>query len=368
VRIHKEISGDLRATHPSVSVRGVGENDWSAPRHDSEPLVFNGPLVADETLLSYVKSYSGGDQLSMVTQLDGWSAPALALHGANLAAASGARQFNFVGHSRGAVAGIMAAWFLYAYGSDQVRQIPVHIFAIDPVPGTGEWYSILTQLPPNVVHYVGVYAWDQCVQPADKPFSALVPRPNGLMMGTDNHIKLTDYWWWPWDRWKALADDSQKQDPLKPANSPQPTSYELFACRGRHSTGAGNATANGAYDPNNVSDEVKSVPQLVYRMARAYLTQWGVQFPVKSAVDKSAIALRKDVNLNHRLFDAMGGGATRTSVLPDRRYVRRVSSIYGRNPFNTYFMDDVVGDPPYTMAYPVSEDRKDAGWVKWKFL
>jgi hypothetical protein len=368
VRIHWEIAGDLRATRPSVTVRGVGENDWAVPRNDSEPLVFNGPLSADDTLLSYVRSYSGGDQFSKVTQLDGWSAPALALHGANLAAASGARQFNFVGHSRGAVAGIMAAWFLYAYGSKEVRETPVRIFAIDPVPGTGVWYSILTQLPPNVAHYVGVYSWDQCVQPRDAPFQALVPRPNGLMMGTDNHIELTYYWWWPWDRWKYLADDSQKQDPLQPANVRQPTGYELFACRGRHSTIAGNATADGAYDPKNVSADVKPAPQLIYRMARAYLTQWGVQFPNRSAVEPSAMTLRRDINRNHRHFDAMGGGATRTSVLPDRPYVRRVSSIYGRNPFNTYFMDDVVGDPPYTMAYPVTNERRNAGWVKWRFL
>jgi hypothetical protein len=40
----------------------------------------------------------------------------------------------------------------------------------------------------------------------------------------------------------------------------------------------------------------------------------------------------------------------------------------GPNPYNTYFMDDVVGDPPYTMAYPVTNERKDAGWVRWTFL
>ncbi|MCP5249977.1 MAG: hypothetical protein H6942_15825 [Candidatus Accumulibacter sp.] len=368
VRLHKEISGDLRATRPSVTVRGVGENDWSIPRHDSEPLVFKAPLKADKTLLSYIKSYSGGDQLSKATQLDGWSAPALALHGANLAAASGARQFNFFGHSRGAVEAIMAAWFLYAYGSDSIRQIPVNIFAIDPVPGTGEWYGILTQLPPNVMNYVGVYSWDQCVMPADKPFSALVPRPNGRMIGTNNDIKLTYYRFWPWNRWKYLADESQKKDPLKPAKDPQPQGYELFACRGRHSTVAGNATANAEYDPTNVSADVESVPKLVYRMARAYLTKWGVEFPRNGAVDTSALDLRIDINLNHRLFDIMGGGATRTSILADRPYVRRVSSIYGKNPFNTYFMDDVAGDPPYTMAYPVTNERKNAGWVKWKFL
>src|SRR5690349_12772315 len=42
VRIHKEISGILKAEDPSLFcsaiVRGPGENDWSQPRNDSEPL------------------------------------------------------------------------------------------------------------------------------------------------------------------------------------------------------------------------------------------------------------------------------------------------------------------------------------------
>jgi len=48
--------------------------------------------------------------------------------------------------------------------------------------------------------------------------------------------------------------------------------------------------------------------------------------------------------------------------------VRRVSSIYGINPANSYYMDNVVGNPPYSMAYPVTNERTDAGWVKWTFL
>src|SRR4051812_45216919 len=145
VRLHKEIAGDLRATTPSVTVRGVGENDWSQPRNTSEALVLNGPLKAPSDLLSDAREYSGGDQRSTVSGASGWDAAALALHGGNLAAASGAPACNFIGHSRGAVECIMAAWFLYAYGR---REIPVSILAIDPVPGLGNWYGILTQLPP----------------------------------------------------------------------------------------------------------------------------------------------------------------------------------------------------------------------------
>lgn len=366
VRIHTEISGDLRATTPSVSVRGVGENDW-ANDDVSEPLVLDGPLLVDESLTSYCAKYSGGNQYSKVDQADGFPLPALALHAANLAARSGARTINLVGHSRGAVSAIMAAWFLYAYGSPEVRRIPVNIFAIDPVPGPGRWYSIITQLAPNVARYVGVYAWDMCL-PLDKPFQAVVPRPNGRMTGEENDVEIPAYPYWPWNRWKHLAYESQKRDPLAPGHGPQPLDYELFACRGRHGTVAGNATSDGAYDPAKVSDEVKPVPELVYRMARGYLTQWGVTFPRASAVVDTGLALRRRLNTDHRLFDAMGGGATRTSMLAGRPYVRRVSSIMGPNPYNTYYMDDVVGDPPYTMAYPVTNERSNAGWVRWTFL
>ncbi|MGD1848265.1 MAG: hypothetical protein ACFB10_22965 [Salibacteraceae bacterium] len=368
VRIHKEISGNLKDTSPSVAVRGVGENDWASPRKSSEKLKFSGPLHADSTLLSYVKGYSGGNQYSKTDQLTGWPAPALALHGANMAADSGAKQYNFIGHSRGAVEGIMAAWFLYAYGPKDVKDIPVNIFAIDPVPGSGEWYSILTQLPPNVKHFVGVYSWDHSLMPADRPFSAVVPRPNGRMIGKSNSIKLTDYWYWPWNKWKYLADDSQQRDPLKPGNHAQPKDYELWACRGRHSTVSGNATSNAEYNPKDVSDNVAPVPELVYKMARAYLTKWGTTFEKSSAVKETTMELRQHIHTFHREFDAMGGGATRNSILPDRPYVRRVSSIYGINPNNYYFMDDVVGDPPYLLSYPVTKDRKNTGWVNWKFL
>ena len=369
VRIQMEISGSLQATTPSVSIRGVGENDWAVPRNNSEPLIFSGPLTPDSTLLDYVKNYSGGDQYGTIRQIDGFSMPALALHAANLAAASGKQQYNFIGHSRGAVEAIMAAWFIYAYGSPSVKNIPINIFAIDPVPGPGDWYSILTQLPPNVVNYVGVYAWDMSVQASvDKGFMALVPRPNGLMTGKNNNPTLTDYWYWPWNKWKYLADDIQLTDPLQPGNYAQPVGYKLYAIRGRHSTLAGNATADGNYDASKVSDDVKPVPELIYKMARAYLTQWGTVFPQESAVQDRVLDLRQHINTFHMEFDAMGGGETRNSVLPLRPYVRRISSIYGVNPSNSYYMDNAAGDPPYNMAYPVTKDRTDTGWVNWTML
>jgi hypothetical protein len=289
------------------------------------------------------------------------------LHGANLAANSGAPQYNFIGHSRGAAECIMAAWFLYAYGHSRFRNIPVNIFAIDPVPGKGEWYGILTQLPPNVANYVGVYAWDQVGEALDAGFMALVPRPNGQMTGQLNKGELGAQ---IGNTWKTLADDCQRTDPLAPNNNnlPQPQGYELYACRGRHGTVAGNTTGDGKYDPVKVSTSVAPVPKLVYKVARGYLTKWGTTISYRCAVEESAIQLRRKIHTDHAKFDAMGGGATRTSSLPNRPYVRRVSSISGSLPWNSYYLEDVVGDPPYKLAYPVTTERKDAGWVKWEFL
>ena len=362
VRIHKEITGDLKAITPSVIVRGVGENDWAVPRKESDPLILNGPLNVPKSLQSYVKNYSGGDQKSKRNELSGADAPALALHGANLAAASGMQIYNFIGHSRGAVEAIMAAWFIYSYGSDDVKHIPINIFAIDPVPGTGEWWGIFTHLPPNVANYVGVYAWDMCVQPKDKPFMGLVPRPNCRMTGKPNKaIKQPN-------KWKNIPDNYVLTDPLKPGTDPQPTNYELYACRGRHSTVAGNYTADGYYDTATVSEIVVPVPYLIYKMARGYLTEWGTTFQTTSAIQQRVLALRKSINTFHRDFDTMGGGETRTSILPLRPYVRRLSSTSGVNPTNCDYMDEVVSNPPYKMAYPVTSERAGAGWVKWKFL
>lgn len=365
VRIHREISGDLHATTPSVTIRGVGQNDWTG-NDIGETLISAGPLNAPPSLLRYIDSYLSGNQNSMMVQVNGWSAPALALHAANVCAASGKKQYNFIGHSRGAVEAIMAAWFLYAYGSDDVKNIPVNIFAIDPVPGVGEWYGIFTQLPPNVVNYVGIYSWDMCYQPNDAPFMPVVPRPNGLMSGKDNKPAIYQSWWK--NEWKYIADTTTLTDPLMASSDRQPSGYELYACRGRHSTLAGNYTAKAVYEADDTSQNTLPVPELIYKMARAYLTRWGTTFAVASAVQGRVLALRQAININHRDFDLMGGGETRTSALALRPYVRRVSSISGMNPYDSYYFDNVAGNPPYKMAYPVTSERQDAGWVNWKFL
>lgn len=350
VRIHNEISGDLFSSASSIVVRGVGNNDWAQLRSFCEPLTVDGPLKVPDDLLHEARKYASVDnQHSNIDAVHAWSATALALHGANLAAGSGAQRFNFIGHSRGAVESIMAAWFLYAYGP---REIPVNIFAIDPVPGPGNWYGILTQLPPNVENYVGVYAWDHL----DKWFTALVPRPNGPMTGSADAVRLGK-------SWDTLADHYQLRDPLEAdTHTAQPERYKLYACRGRHGTVAGNTTADGQYDPARLSRHVAPVPKLVYKMARAYLAEWGTRFPAGSEVGERVEALRRQIHTDHTEFDAMGGGAIRT------HRGRLVSASSGRAFWKTSYFEDVVGDPPYTLSYPVTPERTGAGWVDWTFL
>ena len=358
VRIHQDISGDLKAKNPSVTVRGVGENDWAEQSNASDPLNLTGPLKLEGDLADLAGSYTNGkDCRSMAAQATGWQAVLLALHGANLAAASGADEYNFIGHSRGAVEAIKAAWFLAAYGPP--RMVKVNLFAIDPVPGTGEWYGILTTLPPNVHNYVGIYAWDH----VDSRFDALVPRPPA--QGTVVSKKS----------WKTLnvgltspIDPLEMSDRARPQLAPD--NYKLYACRGKHGTVAGNITSDGQYSPTNTSENVATVPRLVYRIARAYLAEWGTRFAVGSRVTESARQLRKRIHTDHMEFDAMGGGASRTSRLPGPRSMRKVSSSGGLNgtPLTGQYLEDVGGDPPYTLIYPCTTGRTGAGLVKWTFL
>lgn len=361
VRIHRDISDTLRDATSSVTVRGVGENDWYNQMSSSDALC-GSPLSVPGDLRQYVQTYSTGNQRTISSQMTGWAAAALALHGANLAARSKAEQYNFLGHSRGAVEAIMAAWFLYAYGGKAYRNIPINIFAIDPVPGTGEWYGILTQLPPNVANYVGVYAWDHL----DEGFCALVPRPNARMTMQRAHLDIETRALG--GTWKTLADNRQLDDPLASSAARQPLGYQLYACRGRHGTVAGNTTSDGQYDPSNVSADVAAAPRMVYKLARAYLTQWGTTFRTRCRVRENAKELRNKIHTAHAHFDAMAGGETRTSRRMGRPYVRRVSSISGRLGWNRYYLEDVVGTPPYRMAYPCTIEQSGGGWVKWKFL
>ncbi|QSQ15792.1 Tat pathway signal protein [Myxococcus landrumensis] len=362
VRLHKEISGEIQDTKLSATVRGVGENDWHHQMDACSPLDSSLPGAPGE-LRSYARTYSEGNQRSMVGQISGWADAALALHAASLAVASGAEQYNFIGHSRGAVESLMAAWFIHAYGGKACANIPINIFAIDPVPGTGVWYGTQTQLAPNVANYVGVYAWDHL----DTGFSAVIPRPNARMTQHAPHA-LVESTRGLGSSWMTLADHRQLDDPLARSELAQPVNYKLYACRGRHGTVAGNSTSDGLYVASKVSPDVAAVPKLVYKMARAYLTQWDTTFQTRSRVRENVKSLRRRIHTAHTHFDTMANGEARTSRTVLRPSVRRVSSIHGRGSTERYYFEDVVGTPPLSLAFPCTIEQAGGGWVNWTFL
>jgi hypothetical protein len=103
-------------------------------------------------------------------------------------------------------------------------------------------------------------------------------------------------------------------------------------------------------------------------MARAYLSSWGTRFVKPYGVDETARRLRKRIHTEHLELDGMSGGPHRTSQLPVRTTVRRVSSSHGRNSLDNQCLEDVVGDPPFTLNYPCTNTRNRQGKAKWRFL
>lgn len=332
--------------------------------------------------------------------LGGWGMMALALHGANLAAAAIKRKNNkatkivFIGHSRGGCQCMAAANLLYWYGDDEIKAISVHIFAIDPVPGTGEWYQSFTQLTPNVKKYVGIYAFDHM----DPGFSVCVPRPTKAMYagGTeptplpekitqeifaevfpdDIHDEELREDWFDKEFFTKVGRNYQTPDPLRPDTSLDALQdYDLYICRGKHGTVTGNTTLDSKQDPDKADlDDVGAVPKLVYLMARAYLAEWGVQFATTiPLVTESVATLRAKIESQGATtkFDKMGGGTNRN---PRTRFYRFMVRLAASDNSKLY-LEDVIGAVPKgqgqsKLPYPVTncQDVSAAGWAKWKFL
>lgn len=241
----------------------------------------------------------------------------------------------------------------------------MYIYAIDPVPGPGEWYSQFTQLPSNVKEYVGVYAWDHL----DAGFSPVVPRPTFEMYSTKKEPTIASFE----EHDKYRADDPLANKTPKDAKG-QPTNFHLYMCRGRHGTLPGNCTSDGEYDASNADpDNVGAICKLNYLMVRAYLKKWGVEFAtVNPRVTESIATLRDKIKSNHTAVDDMGGGPNRDvtgSSIRGRPYVRQIASDFGRIGLR-YYQEAVVGKIPSDLGYPVTtyQASDEPGWVEWKFL
>lgn len=139
------------------------------------------------------------------------------------------KQVNLVGWSRGGVSCHMLANALLA--NPATRQIPVNIFAVDPVPGPLNYQLEKVCLGKNVKQYVAFYSRDE----RSKGFSCIIPK-------TDASTKVS-----------------------------------IFPMAGRHATLVGNASLTGASGPGDLNE----VGQMVRHYAEVCLTRWGTMLGKK---------------------------------------------------------------------------------------
>ncbi|WP_332765665.1 hypothetical protein [Pseudomonas koreensis] len=139
-------------------------------------------------------------------------------------------QVNLVGWSRGGISCHMLANAML--NDPQLKHIPVNVFALDPVPGIGNFQDQRVRLGANVKEYVAFYARDE----RSKGFSCVIPQTT---VGTKTSI---------------------------------------YPMAGRHATMAGNATAAGGV-PTSSSDLKTFIEpgRVVRHFAETCLTRWGVQ-------------------------------------------------------------------------------------------
>lgn len=137
---------------------------------------------------------------------------------------------NLVGWSRGGISCHMLANAMLR--DSQLKNIPVNIFALDPVPGIGNFQEERVKLGSNVKEYVAFYARDE----RSKGFSCVIPQ---TATGTKTSV---------------------------------------YPMAGRHATMAGNATADGGV-PASASDLKTLVEpgRVVRHYAETCLKRWGVQ-------------------------------------------------------------------------------------------
>jgi len=146
-------------------------------------------------------------------------------------------QVNLVGWSRG---GISCHMLANAMAKDPVlRNVPVNIFAIDPVPGVGNVQAERIALAENVREYVGFYSRDE----RSKGFACVIP---------------------------SVASGTQ---------------ICIYPMPGRHATLVGNASVDGASDGTMLKE-----PGLIVRhFAEVCLTRWGVQLGRQLALNDSQL-------------------------------------------------------------------------------
>lgn len=166
---------------------------------------------------------------------------------------------NLVGWSRGGISCHMLANAMFK--DSALKNIPVNIFAIDPVPGIGNFQEEKVKLNANVKEYVGFYARDE----RSKGFSCVIPQ---TATGTRTHI---------------------------------------YPMPGRHGTLVGNAAADGVSGPKALAE-----PGLIVRhFAEVCLKRWGVP------LDKTTNLTSTDLQNHH---NAMASAAAKYKAMEKCSY------------------------------------------------
>lgn len=165
-------------------------------------------------------------------------------------------QVNMVGWSRGGISCHMLANAMLL--DKELRDIPVNIFTIDPVPGPLNFQIDKTRLGANVREYVGFYARDE----RSRTFASVVPM-----------------------------------------TQPE-TRISIFPMPGRHATLAGNASSTGAQGPA----VVKEPGRMVRHFAETCLTRWGVKLDKQLGLtDADLLAAHTRMQADEPIYTAMQG-------------------------------------------------------------
>ncbi|MBT0569630.1 hypothetical protein KIK84_04790 [Curvibacter sp. CHRR-16] len=259
-----------------------------------------------------------------------------------------------IGHSRGGVECIIASNYL----ADLWPEFKIKIIAIDPVPGPGDWWGVLTKIPEKTntepVEYIGVYAIDE----TSANFNAVTPRIKGV------NDKL----------WDPLGSKSQTYQPNQ-------NKYELIYTRGRHATAPGSICIYGDSDPNNTNEEIGSSGNLVFAYTIKKLDEWGVKIKdkikvaIKNNIKEWRIQLENKCDDYGKMRDKNYGPWNVFGLLNGIIYynARGISSSSGANPSDWSYLETYIKNPSTQLQKKIKgliagiESKKDAACT-WKFI
>jgi hypothetical protein len=236
---------------------------------------------------------------------------------------------NIIGHSRGGVAAIMASHDIH----DLFPKAKINIFAIDPVPGTGNLTYKQVTLSKGVTNYVGIYALDE----RSGGFNGIVPNYHN-----DKGV-LTK----PLELGGAVQNNKRPFDDMLGGGY-----YRCIYSPGRHGTVAGMKTSDGTAEGKIelVMNYSEYVAVLVFRLAKSYFTSWGTKFPApayKPRGDMSSGTMQLYLQGDHakEYFKKMRKTTYNTGSGGGILYFeeRGVTSSEGRDGRDWEYLEEVIG-------------------------